>query len=78
MLACRPTSAAVIRVLCTGGGRADVGIGPYEKTGSEAVEAACMAAPDCRKTSLKMSVTEQRGKCEGGKKPPSRSIDTYF
>ena len=35
-------------------------------------------APDCRKTSLKMSVTEQRGKCEGGKKPPSRSIDTYF
>ena len=33
---------------------------------------------DCRKTSLKMSVTEQRGKCEGGKKPPSRSIDTYF
>ena len=23
-------------------------------------------------------VTEQRGKCEGGKKPPSRSIDTYF
>ena len=38
-----------------------------------------LAAPsDCRKTSLKMSVTEQRGKCEGGKKPPSRSIDTYF
>ena len=35
-------------------------------------------ASDCRKTSLKMSVTEQRGKCEGGKKPPSRSIDTVF
>ncbi len=33
---------------------------------------------DCRKTSLKADVTEQRGKCEGGKKPPSRSIDTYF
>ena len=30
--------------LCTGGGRADVGIGPYEKTGSEAVGAAFMAA----------------------------------
>ena len=44
MLACRPTSAAVIRVLCTGGGRADVGIGPYEKTGSEAVGADFMAA----------------------------------
>ena len=45
MLACRPTSAAVIRVLCApGGGRADVGIGPYEKTGSEAVGAAFMAA----------------------------------
>ena len=42
------------------------------------VGAAIQAAPDCRKTSLKMSVTEQRGKCEGGKKPPSRSIDTYF
>ena len=25
-----------------------------------------------------MSVTEQRGKCEGGKKPPSRSIDTVL
>ena len=32
------------RAFCTGGGRADVGIGPYEKTGSEAVGAAFMAA----------------------------------
>ena len=30
---------------------------------------------DCQKTSLKMSGTEQRGVCAGGKKPTARSIN---
>ena len=32
-------------------------------------EQLAMSCSDCRKTSLKMSVTEQRGKCEGAKSP---------
>ena len=32
---------------------------------------------DCRKTMIGSSATEQRGKCEGGKKPPSRSIKRF-
>ena len=51
---------------CGTGGYA---IRPYRPVVGFLVGAACMAAPDCRKTSLKMSVTEQRGKCEGGKSP---------
>ena len=39
-------------------------------------DAACILS-DCRKTMKKTSATEQRGKCEGGKKPPSRSIKRF-
>ena len=33
---------------------------------------------DCQKTSQKMSGTEQRGVCAGGKKPTARSIKQDF
>ena len=33
------------------------------------------SAETVKKTSLKMSVTEQRGVCAGGKKPTARSIN---
>src|SRR5699024_12397767 len=33
---------------------------------------------DCQKTSLKVSETEQRGVCAGGKKPTARSIKQDF
>ena len=38
MWACRPTPTAVGGVPCTRGRRADVGIGPYEKTESGSVQ----------------------------------------
>ena len=41
-------------------------IRPYGPASGLLVGAACMAAPDCQKTSLKADVTEQRGMCARG------------
>ena len=37
-----------------------------------------MQKTGCRNILRKPSVTEQRGKSEGGKEPPSRSIKQFF
>ena len=46
-----------------------------ETKSAPAGAAACGGAETVKKTSLKMSGTEQRGVCAGGKKPTARSIN---